>query len=181
MSYKSILSISILLILEVLIIYLSYKTSHFYYLNENIKKEYNKTAMCKFSAVNYTVNDKRLAIISQTNLSSNTVTLYYPLNYLETYFLHSYNTSIYRIFFQSLNNKTFKCKVNDKLHQSYFNDYSVFNNIKKLVSTRDVFLLFTYMLIISGSLFISIIVIIFIYNIKKKKKYYNYNTIEYYN
>lgn len=183
MSCKSILVSATLLILAGATIYFSYNTTQFYYLNESIETNFNKTALCKFSAVNYTVDDKRLAIISQTNLSSETVTLYYPLNYLESYFLRSYNTSIYRLFFQSLNNKTFKCKVNDKLYQSYFDDYSVFDKIKKLVSANDVFMLFAYMLIIVASIFIGVLVLTLISYccIKNKKIRYNYNTIDYYN
>jgi hypothetical protein len=182
MSCKNNLTIITLLILAGATIYLSYNTVEFYLLNNANEISFNKTAKCKFSAVNYTIDDKRLAIISHTNLSSESVTLYYPLNYLETYFLRSYNTTIYRLFFETLNNKTFRCRMSDKLKQSYFYDYSIFDDIKELVTAKEVFMMFAYMLIIIVSILISVLILLCISYccIKNRKTKYTYNRVTYF-
>ena len=144
-------------------------------INKNITNNFNRDGICKFISTNYSINDRRLEIgsLAITNETNQNVSLYYPIKYLEYFYFRKYSMYPYQQFYETLVNKSFKCKVNVIQNESYFSDYKTFQDIYKFLNLNNIVSLFLYLLITISALFVIFVLtfLICICCIVKKQNY----------
>lgn len=162
--------------------YSAYKAYDFNELNNELINEFNKDGECRFISSNYTIDENRLVIkaIAVVNEITINITLYYPIRYLQNFYFYKYNEEYFEEFYQTLKNETFNCKVDTIDVEAYFNDYNEYPSIFEFLNVRNIELLFIYLLIVFGGLFICLITYLLVsYYYVNKKDRFPYMDIEF--